>query len=306
MHNNRLPPLLRRLLPLAAGVLIALPVRAEPAKPFFFIQLSDPQFGFYAQNANFRQETANFEFAIATVNRLKPAFVIVTGDLVQKASEKPQADEYLRICAKLDPAIRLYQLPGNHDVGNDPTAESIAAYTARFGPDHYRFECGSLVGLAINSCLIYSPKSPPALVAAQRDWLTAELRKARQEKARHVVVFQHHPWFVTDASEADQYHNLPRAQRRAYLDPFEQAGVKHVFAGHYHANQIARDGALEIVTSGAIGKPLRKDRSGLRVVIVRDSGLEHQWFDLGSIPNQIDLSPPKKKAPAAKPAIKTR
>lgn len=295
---------LQRLLPLLAALFCALPARAESSKPFFFIQLSDPQFGFCAQNADCRQETANFEFAIATVNRLKPTFVIVTGDLVHKASEKAQADAYLRICAKLDPAIRLYQLPGNHDVGNDPTAESIAAYTARFGPDHYRFECGSLVGLAINSCLIYSSKSPPEFVAAQRDWLAAELRKARQEKARHVVVFQHHPWFVSDASEADQYHNLPRAQRRPYLDLFEQAGVKHVFAGHYHANQVARDGTLEMVTSGAIGKPLRKDRSGLRVVIVRDSGLEHQWFDLGSIPNQINLSPPKKKPPAVTPAAK--
>ena len=79
------------------------------------------------------QETANFEFAIATANRLKPAFVIVTGDLVNKADEKGQADEYLRIAAKLDRSIPLYQLPGNHDVGNDPTPESIAAYTARFG-----------------------------------------------------------------------------------------------------------------------------------------------------------------------------
>ena len=59
-------------------------VRAEDAKPFFFIQYTDPQFGMYASNANFSQETANFEFAIATANRLKPAFVVVTGDLVNR------------------------------------------------------------------------------------------------------------------------------------------------------------------------------------------------------------------------------
>ncbi len=110
-----------------AGLLILGLARAEAADPLFFIQLSHPQFGMYAANADFQQETANFEFAIATANRLKPAFVIVTGDLVNKAGEKTQADEYLRIVAKLDRSIPLYQLPGNHDIGNDPTSESISA-----------------------------------------------------------------------------------------------------------------------------------------------------------------------------------
>src|SRR5436190_258702 len=43
------------------------------AQPFFFIQLSDPQFGMFTGNKDFAQETANFEFAVAAINRLKPA-----------------------------------------------------------------------------------------------------------------------------------------------------------------------------------------------------------------------------------------
>jgi len=38
-----------------------------------FIQMSDPQLGMYTKNAN-EHETVNFEFAIASANRLKPAF----------------------------------------------------------------------------------------------------------------------------------------------------------------------------------------------------------------------------------------
>src|ERR1043165_9970699 len=49
-----------------------------------FIQMSDPQFGMYSKDVNFTHETANFEFAIAAANRLKPAFVVVTGDLINK------------------------------------------------------------------------------------------------------------------------------------------------------------------------------------------------------------------------------
>ena len=61
---------------------------AVPAAPFFFIQLTDPQFGMTASNAGFEQETANLEFAVATVNRLHPAFVVVTGDLVNRPGDE--------------------------------------------------------------------------------------------------------------------------------------------------------------------------------------------------------------------------
>lgn len=52
-----------------------------------FIQMSDPQFGMFTKNASFEHETVNLEFAIAHANRLKPAFVVITGD--------PTAHEYL-------------------------------------------------------------------------------------------------------------------------------------------------------------------------------------------------------------------
>ena len=42
-----------------------------------------------------------------------------------------------------------------------------------------------------------------------------------------------------------------------------------------------------MVTTGAVGKPLGNDRSGLRVVIVRETGLEHCYYDLGALPNRI-------------------
>src|SRR6266498_3935999 len=89
--------------------------------PFFFLQFSDPQFGMFTADKDFAQETANFEFAIATANRLHPAFLIVTGDLVNKPGDAAQIAEYRRIAAKLDPAIALHNVAGNHDVGNVPT-----------------------------------------------------------------------------------------------------------------------------------------------------------------------------------------
>src|SRR5258706_4369971 len=52
-----------------------------------FIQMSDPQFGMFSKDADYVHETANFEFAVAAANRIKPAFVIVTADLTNKPGD---------------------------------------------------------------------------------------------------------------------------------------------------------------------------------------------------------------------------
>ena len=64
------------LLPAFAGMLYL--SGQTQSEHYFFLQMSDPQFGMYTKNRDFSQETANYEFAIATANRLKPRFVIVS------------------------------------------------------------------------------------------------------------------------------------------------------------------------------------------------------------------------------------
>jgi serine/threonine-protein phosphatase CPPED1 len=122
------------------------------------------------------------------------------------------------------------------------------------------------------------------------------LDKAKRDGVPHVIVFQHHPWFIEDIDEPEGYHNLPRQERHRYLDLLRLHGVTHVFAGHHHANATAKYDSLEMITSGAIGMPLRKDVSGLRIVILRDAGIEHRFYHLGEIPNRIELALPKKVA----------
>src|SRR5271156_2094858 len=78
-----------------------------------FVQMSDPQFGMFAENRNFAQETINFSRAIEEANRLKPAFVIVCGDLVNQAGDTRQIAEYQRVAAQLDRAIPLHNVAGN-------------------------------------------------------------------------------------------------------------------------------------------------------------------------------------------------
>lgn len=272
---------------------------ARAAEPFFFVQLSDPQLGMFTENRDFAQDAANFEFAVKAVNRLRPTFVAITGDLVHKPGDAAQIAEYRRIVGLIDRSIPVYNIAGNHDVENAPTPESLAAYTAIFGPDRYTFSHHGLEGIVLNSSLIHTPEKAPAQLAEQDRWLQETLVKAKGRNPRHIVVFQHHPWFLKTAAEPDQYFNIPTPRRAAHLALFREFGVRYLFCGHYHRNAEARDGGLEAVTSGPVGKPLGGGKSGIRVAIVRDDRIEHRYYELSELPVKIELAEGAEKAPRA-------
>jgi 3',5'-cyclic AMP phosphodiesterase CpdA len=259
----------------------------SPARGFFFLQMADPQFGFFTDNADFARETANFERAIAAANRLHPAFVVICGDLTHRAGDEAQIAEYQRVLAQLDPSIPAYNVPGNHDLALPLSPASVRAYRERFGPDYYTFESHGLRGIVLNSSLIKEPDAAPAAAAEQEAWLRNELERARKDHPARLVVFQHHPWFLADANEPDQYFNLPLTSRHAWLDLLRENGVTHVFAGHYHRNALARAGSLEMVTTGPVGRPLGSDPSGFRVVIVNREGVTHRYVALDSLPDVV-------------------
>ena len=277
------------------SVVVMLLVWAELAptqeRAEFFVQLADPQFGAFTSDKDFAQESANYEFAVANINRLRPAFVVICGDLINKVGDRAQADEYLRITRKIHRSIPVHAVAGNHDVGNEPTPETVASYRARFGPNYYGFRHGRVYGIVLDTSVISAPALVPAEAEAQETWLRAELTRARSSGAKHVVVFQHHSWFLEKADEPSQYFNVPLDTRRRYLELLKVSGVRYVFAGHYHRNAFGRDGDLEMITSGPVGRPLGADPSGLRIVTVRDELLEHSYYGMGLIPNQFPIPP---------------
>lgn len=68
------------------------------SESFYFIQLSDPQFGMLEKNKSFSQETMIMEKVIAAINNLNPAFVVITGDMVNDGKDQKQIDEFKRVC----------------------------------------------------------------------------------------------------------------------------------------------------------------------------------------------------------------
>jgi 3',5'-cyclic AMP phosphodiesterase CpdA len=286
---------MRRLISAFSLLVYLFPLAAhaqQPPQSWFFAVLSDPQFGMYTKDQNFIQETANFEFVISSLNRLHPAFVVVCGDFVNRTGSATEIAEYKRILKELSPSIPVYNVAGNHDVGDVPSKSHITNYRASFGKDYYSFERNGLFGIVLDSSLISSPQGYSAATNAQLSWLKTTLANSAAEAATQVVVFQHIPYFTHQAAEADSYYNLPLSTRVTYLNLLISSGVEWVFSGHTHNRAGGLDGNLTQVVTGAVGMPIGSSGSGLTLVAVNGRELHPVWYCLGGLPNNFDPANP--------------
>jgi 3',5'-cyclic AMP phosphodiesterase CpdA len=263
-------------------------------EPFFFIQLSDTQFGLFeargaAPGDGTFPETALFEKAIASANRLKPAFVVITGDLVQDSNDKAQHAELMRIAGQLDDDIPLHFTTGNCDVGNTPTADSLRIYREKFGNDNYSFDAEGCHFVALNSSICLDPSEVPDEWDSLVEFLSADL-EAHSSNSRHTVMFMHHPLFGKSADQPDDGVSIiPRERRRVILDLLRKHQASGVFAGHWHRNNEAADGDILMIVSGPVSFPLGDDPSGLRIVKVYDDRIEHEYFGMDDVPKSVSF-----------------
>ncbi len=259
------------------------PPTAQPLQTewesFFFIQMADTQLAFGDYSRNVRK----YELAIEHANRIAPDFVVICGDLISDPFKEAETDEFLRITKTLDPSIPLYLVSGNHDLGNDPTPETMAWYRERFGADWYTFRNKGCVGIVLNSSLIKSPAKVREEYDEQYEFLVTALKQAKEEQSQHIFVFQHHPWFLQAFDEKKGYFSVQPELRTKFFELFHEYGVTAVFAGHYHRNSLASHRGIEMITTSAVGRQLGDDKSGFRVVQVFRDRIEHKYYDLEHI-----------------------
>ena len=121
-------------------------------------------------------------------------------------------------------------------------------------------------------------------------WLDEQLEFAKTCGSQHVVLFQHIPWFLRSPDEEDDYFNISKEVRLCMLKKIKEAGIRYVFAGHYHRNAGGLDGNLEMVVTSAIGLQIDNDQdSGLRIVRVLPDRILHDYYELDSIPTKVTL-----------------
>jgi len=292
MHNNKCGTakgfaLLRLIIILA--LLFALELCAFSAeKSFFFIHIADTQLGFTKGNSDLSPEIANFEVAIKHINRLKPAFVVVGGDMINIAHDPKQIRAWWKVAREIRNDVPVYLVPGNHDLGKSDAAD-VRSYENLFGKDHYVFWHEESCFLVLNSCLISAIDTNADLREVQRKWFEEELVKARAANAKHIFVLTHHPWFVNDPDEADAYHNIPKIARQEYLDLMRRFGVDYTLAGHLHAEASGRYECISLITTAALSKRLGRDPEGLRVVKVYPNRVEHAYYALDKVPESVKM-----------------
>ena len=264
-------------------ILIVVSTDAQENKPWFFIQLTDTQFGMFEDNKGFAKETELYEKAVAGINRLKPDFVVITGDLVNDQNNRSQVAEFKRITAGIRKDIPVFFVPGNHDIGQSPTQKEIDIFISDYGSDRFSFTHKNGFFIGLNSCLIKS--NTPVLEDIQLTWLKNELSKGKDSD--HIILFTHYPFFIKTFDEPESYSNIGVETRSKYLKIFKENVVNAVFAGHLHNNALAKYGDIDMITTNATGKPLGNDPSGFRIVRVYGNKIETEFCSLDEIPESV-------------------
>lgn len=264
---------------------------------FIFIQGADCQYGMIDDMAEkspigWQEEIRLTRIAVDRINQMKPKpkFFVVCGDLVHafpdENGRREQEQDFMREFAKLDPSIPLVCCCGNHDVGNTPTPQSIQHFRNTVGDDFFTFWAGGVKCLVLNSQYYEDPSQVKELSEEQSKWLDRELNG---QGCKHLITFQHIPWFLQDPDEGKDYFNIEKELRHEMLEKFHQAGVKTIFCGHYHRNAGGFYKDMEEVVTSAMGSPLGPEKSGLRVVTVTENDISHKYFAMDEIPLSFKL-----------------
>ncbi len=231
--------------------------------------------GMIAKNTNNVEEIRLYTLAVEQINKFKPDFVVITGDLVNNRTDSNQIMAFKQITSLINKKIPVYIIPGNHDVGSKPTSETMDFYFNNYSIDKFSFTRKKVQLIGINSILI---NSGIAAETNQWEWLKKEF--SEKSNTTRKIVFTHHPFFTTDINEKDSYSNIPQPKRQEYMELFKENSVVKIFAGHYHNNAIAQYNGIEMITTSAVGKQLGKAKSGFRVVAVYKDSISHKYIEL--------------------------
>lgn len=244
---------------------------AKKQEPFSFVQMCDTQLGM----GGYEHDVATFKQAVDLINQMAPDFVVICGDLINKSDDQSFAD-----FSSIKSGFKLpcYCASGNHDVENQPTAESLRRYRQKVGPDYYTFEHKGFTFVVANTQLW---KAPLAGESEKHDaWFGKALRDAKAKGTPAVLVF-HYPLFLESPDEKEVYFNLPVEKRKEILDLCEESGVVAVLGGHTHKFMENQYKGMQLVNGETTSKNFDGRPMGFRWWDVDDKrGMTHRFVGL--------------------------
>ena len=258
----------------------------KDSKQFTFVQITDIHLDAIEEHKVF------FEKAIREINKINPAFVIATGDLVFAAESATisQAKEWYNIYSgsikKLD--VPVFNMVGNHDVvgihykkdiSNEP-GYNKEMYRDFFGPAYYSFDWGSCHCIVLDPNEFLDGNQFYRIPDYQVEWLRKDLSYRQGEP---LLVFFHEP--------TTSWEN-----RADVLNLLNQHSTK-MFSGHWHMDVLINSqGIPEQVTGALCGEWWRGDCSdgkpcGYRIVQVEGNNIFSFYKEIGA-DRQINIIAP--------------
>jgi 3',5'-cyclic AMP phosphodiesterase CpdA len=186
--------------------------------------------------------TDNFHRVSEHIDANRPDLVINSGDLAFDGPTNRDDLEFARELHDALPAPCRY-LPGNHDIGDNPTQvgpvpsqpateQDRETFIAIFGEDRWRFEAAGWCFIGLNSLVM---NTGLASEAEQFDWLVAQLAATG---GKPVALFLHKPLFLNSPDDpelaATSIRYIPMPVRSRLVEMLRAVDLRLVASGHVH------------------------------------------------------------------------
>ena len=204
---------------------------------FRLTQISDTHL-----SRNFAKLTDNFHRISAHIDAVRPDLVVNSGDV---SWDGPAGRADMEFAKGLHAALPVdcRYLPGNHDIGDNPTAVGAApscpateelrdAFVSVFGEDRWQFEAARWRFVGLNS-LIMNTGIPSE--EEQEGWLRSQLAGAN---GKPIALFLHKPMFLNTPEDPEEAATsirfVPQPVRARLATLLGACDIRLVASGHVH------------------------------------------------------------------------
>ncbi len=244
----------------------------------------------------------NFHRVSEYIDARRPDLVLNSGDISFDGPAEPDELEFARTLHDALPVARRY-LPGNHDIGDNPTAvgpaptqpvtePSLKAYRATIGEDRWRFDAAGWCFIGLNSLIMNT-----GLVdeAEQFDWLAAQLAGTTGQP---VALFLHKPLFLNAPDDpelvATSIRYVPMPARSRLIEMLRSVDLRLVGSGHVHQRRdftFAHTRHVWAPSAGFIISDARQEVIGIKEVGLVEYRFQPDSFEVRHVraPGQIDV-----------------
>ena len=246
--------------------------------------------------------TDNFHRVSEYIDATRPDLVVNSGDL---AFDGPTNRDDLEFARELHAALPVAcrYLPGNHDVGDNPTEVGPAptqpateqerqTFLSIFGEDRWHFDAAGWCFIGLNSLVM---NTGLASEAEQYDWLASQLASA---DGKPVALFLHKPLYLNAPEDpelaATSIRYIPLPARSRLVEMLGSVDLRLVASGHVHQR---RDFTYRHVrhiwapSAGFIISDARQEVIGTKEVGLVEYRFQPGRFEVRQVraPGQIDV-----------------